>query len=151
MPRLSPPLMTTLIYGVFGTLWILFSDRLLETMINDLHLLSRLQTYKGTAYVVITSLLLYLLMNRDYQRILAEQEERRRIFYTTMRAVQHILNNFLQNMSLFRHEAKATSGFRPEVVTLYEQVIDATSNEIIKLSSLDEPSSAEIHRTVYPK
>lgn len=151
MKRLSPPLKTTLIYGFFGLCWIVFSDRVLETLSGDLHVLSHLQSLKGMAYVVITSLLLYVLMRRDYARIVAQEEEKRRLFVSTMRAVQHILNNFLQSMSIFTHEAKNTPGFRPEALELFDKVIYSTRDEIVKLSSLEQPSEEAIKRTVYPR
>jgi len=151
MKRLSPPLRTTLIYGFFGLCWIVFSDRLLAALSDDPHLLSHLQSLKGMAYVVITSFLLYVLMRRDYARIVAQEEEKRRLFVTTMRAVQHILNNFLQSMSLFALEAKSTPGFRPEAIELFDKVIFSTRDEIVKLSSIEQPSEEEIQRTVYPR
>lgn len=150
MKTLSPPLKTTLIYAAFGFAWIVFSDRVLDALTTDPHLLTRLQSYKGTAYVLTTSLLLYGLMRRDYRRILAQEEEKRRLFSATMRAVQHILNNFLQSMSLFRHTAQQAPGFQPEVSQLFDEVIFSTRDEIAKLSALESPSVEEISRTVYP-
>lgn len=150
MKRLTPPLKTTLIYAFFGILWIFFSDRFLEALTSDPHYLSRLQSYKGAAYVLLTSLLLYGLMRRDYLKLIAQEEEKRRLFGATMRAVQHILNNFLQSMSLFRIEAQRTPGFRPEAAELFDQVIFSTRDEVAKLSALQTPSEEEIKRTVYP-
>ena len=151
MSRLSPPLRTTLIYGFFGLCWIIFSDKVLEALSDNPHILSQLQSLKGMAYVVITSLLLYGLMRRDYSRIVAQEEEKRRLFVSTMRAVQHILNNFLQSMSLFAFEAKTTPGFRPEAIELFDKVIFSTRDEIVSLSSLEQPSEEEIRRTVFPR
>ena len=150
MKALSPPLKTTLVYAGFGFAWIILSDRVLEALTVDPHLLSRLQSYKGTAYVLLTSLLLYGLMRRDYRRLLAQEEEKRRLFYATMRAVQHILNNFLQSMSLFRHTVQSSPDFKPEVGQLFDDVIFSTRDEIAQLSALEAPSVEEISRTVYP-
>jgi len=151
MIRLSPPLKTTLIYAVFGLVWILFSDHVLEWLISDPHLLTHFQSLKGAAYVLLTSVLLYVLMRRDYARIVAQEAETRRIFTSTMRAVQHILNNFLQSMYLFKHEAEQSAGVRPEVLDLFDQVIVQASDEIAELSALEKPSEEEIARTVYQR
>lgn len=151
MTALSPPLKTTLIYAFFGLCWIVFSDRTLDALVDDPHLLTQLQSFKGITYVLVTSLLLYVLMRRDYARIVAQEAEKRQLFVATMRAVQHILNNFLQNMALFRHTAEDTVGFNPEVIELCDQVITSASDEIKKLSSLEVPTEEEINRTVYPR
>jgi two-component system, cell cycle sensor histidine kinase and response regulator CckA len=57
------------IYAVFATLWICFSDRALRMFIYDPELLLRSGTYKGVAFVVVTSILLLLLMNRAFRQI----------------------------------------------------------------------------------
>jgi len=58
-----------LIYLVLGFLWILFSDRFLEQLIDDPATLTRLQTYKGWFYVLVTGLLLLFLLMRYSARI----------------------------------------------------------------------------------
>ncbi len=47
-----------LTYAVFATLWILFSDLAVETLIDSPKMQAVAQTYKGLAFVVITALLL---------------------------------------------------------------------------------------------
>ncbi|MFN2373256.1 MAG: GGDEF-domain containing protein, partial [Cyclonatronaceae bacterium] len=60
--QLLTPVTITLLYIVSGVLWIAFSDRLVVTLIDDIELMSRIQTYKGWVYVLITGLLLYMLI-----------------------------------------------------------------------------------------
>lgn len=63
--RLGNVFRVTLIYLVFGLMWILFSDALLDAMYkNDAISLSRVQTMKGIFYVAFTTLLLYILVRR---------------------------------------------------------------------------------------
>lgn len=54
-----------LLYAVVGALWILFSDSLLEALVDDAATLSRLQTLKGWGYVALTAWVLYLLIRRS--------------------------------------------------------------------------------------
>ena len=61
------------LYILFGGAWILFSDRLLE-MIASPRQFAVAQTYKGWFYVLITALLLYQLLRRDYLSIQRSQE-----------------------------------------------------------------------------
>lgn len=50
------------IYAAVGSLWVLFSDRWLAALAPDAATLTRLQTYKGWAYVGATTVLLYVLL-----------------------------------------------------------------------------------------
>ncbi|NMB55599.1 MAG: HD domain-containing protein [Leptolinea sp.] len=72
-------------YLLFGGLWILFSDQILDFFIHDIDELTRLQSYKGWAYVAASGLLIFILLNR-YIRLqkatesrLHESEERLRM------------------------------------------------------------------------
>ena len=53
-----------LTYAVVGGAWILFSDKLLASLIQNTSLLTRLQTTKGWLFVGITALLIFWLINR---------------------------------------------------------------------------------------
>ena len=57
------PLKITLIYTLIGGLWVLFSDKVLNTLIESKALMVRVQTVKGWGYVFITSLIIYFLIN----------------------------------------------------------------------------------------
>ena len=50
----------TLNYLIIGVLWILFSDKLLEFFVSDVHLRTEFQTYKGTFFIFVTAAFLYL-------------------------------------------------------------------------------------------
>jgi two-component system, cell cycle sensor histidine kinase and response regulator CckA len=52
------------IYGLCGFLWIILSDRLLAALIQDSAMLTRLQTYKGWAFICITAALVFSLSRR---------------------------------------------------------------------------------------
>lgn len=57
------PLKVTMGYALTGGLWILFSDRILNSVIESKSQIARMQTIKGWAYVVISSLIIYFLVN----------------------------------------------------------------------------------------
>ena len=72
-------------YLLFGGLWIIFSDQILDYLVHGTEELTRLQSYKGWAYVAASGLLIYILLNR-YIRLqkatecrLHESEERLRM------------------------------------------------------------------------
>lgn len=59
----------TIPYLSIGVLWILFSDKFLLTLTeNDLSL-TKLQTYKGWAFIIITSVILLLLLYRYFLKL----------------------------------------------------------------------------------
>ncbi|MFH1215294.1 MAG: PAS domain S-box protein [Pseudomonadota bacterium] len=68
MKKLSPSSIT-LIYLLFGILWIATSDRAVEGMVSSTGLLTRLQTMKGWLFVFFTGGILFLLTNRLVSQI----------------------------------------------------------------------------------
>ena len=79
---LGRSLKITMAYLLAGALWILFSDAAVERLVSDPVALSRLQTWKGWAFVLVTGAVLYLVLlrqlRRDREQILmreAQQEE----------------------------------------------------------------------------
>lgn len=66
----SPPLRIALVYLVLGTLWILFSDNVaLLFFAEDMYNLSFIQTIKGGFYVLATAAVLYILIQRDIDKL----------------------------------------------------------------------------------
>jgi PAS domain S-box-containing protein len=55
---------SALIYALVASAWIYVSDKVIELYTANPQQLSRLQTYKGWVFVVITALLLYVLINK---------------------------------------------------------------------------------------
>ena len=53
-PKDVIPAKIAAIYAGVGMLWILFSDRILSSIIDDPALLTRLQTYKGWLFALVT-------------------------------------------------------------------------------------------------
>ncbi|KAA3664608.1 MAG: hypothetical protein DWQ04_04875, partial [Chloroflexi bacterium] len=102
MNKLSASIKTPLIYAIFGTLWIFFSDTLLEALAPSREILTQVQTIKGWLYVIVTTGLLYLLIKRDTKKAEKQEQEKHDVFQATVKAAHHILNNFLNQMMLFK-------------------------------------------------
>jgi len=62
--RWLPSLRVVVVYVVFVTAWILGSDAVVAAFVSDPEQITRLQTLKGIAFVVVTAGLLYLLIKR---------------------------------------------------------------------------------------
>ncbi|EHQ88087.1 sensor domain-containing protein [Desulfosporosinus youngiae] len=63
------PLRITILYGVVGLLWILFSDHLLVLIDLDSQTLLGLSTFKGGLFVLLTAILLYFLIQFGYNSL----------------------------------------------------------------------------------
>lgn len=75
-------LKVALVYLLAGGLWILFSDAAVERVVSDPQMLTRLQTWKGWAFVAVTGGVLFMVMLRQFRhdrvmlgRQLGQQEE----------------------------------------------------------------------------
>lgn len=55
----------TLIYFTLGLLWILFSDDLAVRLTNSAEALDKIQNYKGAFFILVTSILLFLLVRNE--------------------------------------------------------------------------------------
>jgi PAS domain S-box-containing protein len=73
------------IYAVIATLWIAFSDKILAQLAQDAEQLTRLQTYKGSVFVLATAILLFFLV-RMSQRTLNASMNRLRSSEERLRA-----------------------------------------------------------------
>ncbi|MDP3386935.1 MAG: EAL domain-containing protein [Eubacteriales bacterium] len=51
-----------LVYIIIGFAWILFSDTILEYLIDDMQVILKIQTYKGWLYVFVTGIVFYLII-----------------------------------------------------------------------------------------
>lgn len=65
------------IYLAVGLVWIAFSDRLAETLFPDPEVLARVQTVKGTVFVMATTVLVLALVRRSERKVSALAAELR--------------------------------------------------------------------------
>lgn len=80
------PLKIALYYCLAAGSWILLSDRLLLLVVADAGQLSRLQTFKGWIFVLVSSLLLYWLI-WHYLRVVHRREAQLRVSEERFRSV----------------------------------------------------------------
>jgi PAS domain S-box-containing protein len=65
-----------LAYCLISSAWIFFSDPILKALFSDPDRIIQIQTYKSWAFVGVTAVLLYIILNRSFRRW--EQATRRR-------------------------------------------------------------------------
>lgn len=65
----------SLLYVLFAWLWIVFSDRVLALLVVDTAMLTEAQTFKGSAFVIVTGILVFFTLKREFRaRQLVEEE-----------------------------------------------------------------------------
>lgn len=64
MPYLYDAYKISITYAIFGSLWILLSDSILEFMLPNMEDYKNLQTVKGVFYILITTVMVYGLLRR---------------------------------------------------------------------------------------
>ena len=89
----------------------------------------------------------------DYHtnKIAQKDSEKYDVYIAMLSATHHILNNFINNMILFRGEAENSKDFDRDILTLYDQVIDDTSEQIKNLENINEPDKEIIERKYKPQ
>lgn len=65
----------TLLYLVFGLIWIFFSDKIVNYLVVDKDLQTQISIIKGFFYVVLTGLLLFFLVRRNLRNLIISKLE----------------------------------------------------------------------------
>lgn len=68
------PLRVALTYLFFAGCWIYFSGKLINLLTNDPHVITEIETYKGFAFVLVTTILLYVDIRKRLAQLEAEHE-----------------------------------------------------------------------------
>lgn len=63
-----------IVYLIVGSLWVAFSDKVLIHIVKDTDIILKLQTYKGWFFVLMTSVLLYLIIDFSMKQIQKSKE-----------------------------------------------------------------------------
>ncbi|MCU4741130.1 HAMP domain-containing histidine kinase [Halobacteria archaeon AArc-m2/3/4] len=93
--RLTPATIA-ICYFVLSSTWILFSDRLAVTLIDDPSRVAWVQTAKGWFFVAVSALLLYVLVSRS-QRELEQSNERLDAVVQQTSVLHRVLRHNLRN------------------------------------------------------
>lgn len=76
--------------------------------------------------------------------------EKQGVYRAMLSATHHILNNFLNNMILFRTEADKSTDFDRSLLELYDKVIVDTKKQIKDLENIHDPNREIINETYKP-
>jgi signal transduction histidine kinase len=113
------------LYLLLGSLWILFSDRILIIFIKDPVILTHFQTYKGWLFVAVTSVIFFIILKKHLLKLRTAEQK--------ARESDNLKTSFLQNIS---HEVR----------TPMNSIIGFS--ELVKGENLSEEKRAEYLRMI---
>lgn len=82
----GPLSIITVTYLLVGILWILFSDQLVLALLDDPQAITTVQTYKGWGFIAVTTLFLYLLIQKNNEllkNVIRDLEKSKKEFEST--------------------------------------------------------------------
>jgi two-component system, cell cycle sensor histidine kinase and response regulator CckA len=138
-----------LIYGVCAALWIFFSDQALRRLVTDAQTGLILQTYKGWGFVVVTSIILFLVVRaqlRRWEGDLRKSEQRYRELMEQAADGIHLLDR--EGRFLLVNTAMASMlGYTPEEL-LKMNIVDTYPTELRPQGKkrLSEATSGKVMR-----
>ena len=102
---------------------------------------------------IIFVLLILFGVFADYHsnKLLRKENEKHEVYKSMLHATHHILNNFLNNMNLFRYEAENCKDFDKDILKLYEKVTTDTITQIKNLENIQSPNKEIIEKRYKPK
>ena len=100
------------------------------------------------AFIFIICLAIDLIRQQRDQKV---EQEKLKVYRAMISSSHHILNNFLNQMQLFKITAENTPGFDRDVLGLYDRIMKEATEQIKALSNVSEVSEKHIQESVMPK
>ena len=133
-----------LIYVVFGGLWILFSDSLLDYFVSDAHLLITISKLKGWIYVLVTGIFLFQLiykeifsiqkLNRDMAQKnteLLNSNDEIHALYEEMAASEETLHESFNELQVYRDQLELKVEERTTDLRVLNQQLRGTNDDLV--------------------
>ena len=98
--------------------------------------------------IFLVFLTIDLLKKQRNQKV---EREKVKVYQAMIASAHHILNNFLNQMQLFKITAENTPGFDKDILAMYDMIMKEASDQIKELSSISEISETSIKEAVMPK
>jgi PAS domain S-box-containing protein len=153
LSRIQIELRIAILYAIFGGLWILFSDALLDKLLTDHTLYARFQTYKGWFFVAASATLIFYFVRREITKR-NEIDERLRVSEKQYRGLfEHMIEGYAYCKMLFEN-GRATDWVYLKVNEAFETLTGLKGaqgkrvSEIIPGVRTSDPELFEIYSRV---
>ncbi len=123
------------IYLVLGILYIIFSDELVHGIFRNPLLISRIQTYKGTAFIVVTAGILFFLIYREMKKQyeseikIRESSRLKSVFLNNMTHEIRTPLNAIMGFSQLLNEPETTH----EEKKYYAEIIKNSGKQLLRI------------------
>jgi signal transduction histidine kinase len=126
-----------IIYIILGGLWILSTDWILLSIIDDINVLSEIQTYKGWFYVTISALIFFLIIRSHLLKVRKAEQ--------TVRESERLKTAFLQNIS---HEVRTPLNGIMGFSSLFSEDSSLSHEKVVLYSSIIYKNSLQLLSTI---
>ena len=102
--------------------------------------------------IIVLVIIFGLYVDYSSRKLLGKEKklEATRIYNSMLYASQHIINNLLNQMLLFKLEAEKSQDFNPQIAELMETAVDEAQDLMTRLSSIDNLSHDGIWESIDP-
>lgn len=111
-----------LIYAVIGLIWIFVSDAIIDLITNGQDNVLKISIYKGVLFIIVTTSILYVLINKFLKKICNTEQQ---------------LRNSYKELEIY---VKQLSDYEDELKIQYEQI----RKDEIQIKEIEEKSRAII-------
>lgn len=135
-----------------GTLFLVSNIFELDLFEKIIKMLSTFEKYEIDEMIIpliiiITSIFIDFKRKADKAKI---ENEKLKIYKAMIFTTHHILNNFLNQMQLFKMTAEDTPDFPVDVINLFDTTIEEASSQINALSTISQIDEDTIQESVKP-
>lgn len=142
----------SLIYLLIGFIYIFSSDKIVDSLTSDQHLITTIQTYKGFGFITITALILLILLYKLFKDLQAEfnRHQKAKLKSDEMEEQFRLLFENSGDAILLSSPAGNVEAANPEACKIFgrteEEIIEIGKNGLVDLnderlkSALDESS-----------
>ena len=85
------------------------------------------------------------------EQILRLREQRVHTLSLILRAVHHIVNNFLNHFQLIKNDISKTGAVRADTLELLDASIEEVTRQLKILEELEEPEKKDSYRAIFPE
>jgi signal transduction histidine kinase len=135
MPKLKFEYRIIAGYVIVGSIWIAFSDKILYYFVRDPDTLTRIQTFKGWFYVLVTAILFYSLLKSHLSKLRsAEQKaiDSDRLKTAFLQNISHEIRTPMNSIVGFSELLKDHNTTESEK-TQYLEMIGKSSNQLLSI------------------